>query len=122
MAVRTKILISNIIEHIINKPPPLYSNIGGGFTHRIDDTEHNFILGYEEVLNEILRDLRNQVPKSIISSKFHNTVIEATAECVCRIRKETRLEDVVLSGGVFENTYLLDRLISRLQNMLGDSP
>jgi hydrogenase maturation protein HypF len=93
------------------------ANVSDFYQYRIDDSENSLILGYEEMLNGILRDLQNQVPKSIISSKFHNTVIEATADCVCRIREKTGLEDVVLSGGVFENTYLLERLISRLRDL-----
>lgn len=87
------------------------------YQYRIEDTENSLILGYKELLNSILRDLQNQVPKSIISSKFHNTVIEATADCTCRIRQKTGLEDVVLSGGVFDNTYLLEGLISRLRDL-----
>lgn len=87
------------------------------YQYRIDDSDNSLILGYKEILNGLLRDLQKQVPKSIISSKFHNTVIEATTDCVCRIREKTGLEDVVLSGGVFENTYLLERLISRLEDL-----
>lgn len=93
------------------------ANVPDFYQYRIDDTENSLILGYEEMLNGILRDLQNQVPKSIISSKFHNTVVEATADCACRIRQKTGLEDVVLSGGVFENTYLLERLLWRLKNL-----
>ncbi|MDD4772337.1 MAG: carbamoyltransferase HypF [Eubacteriales bacterium] len=92
-------------------------NVTAYYQYRIDDTENGLILGYEEMLNGILRDLQNHVPKSIISSKFHNTIIEATADCAYRIRAKTGLEDVVMSGGVFENTYLLERLISRLRDL-----
>jgi len=87
------------------------------YQYGINNTENNLIIGYINILNEILRDLRNQVPKSIISSKFHNTVIEATADCACRIREKTGLDDIVLSGGVFENAYLLEPLISRLRDL-----
>ncbi|MPM05909.1 Carbamoyltransferase HypF [bioreactor metagenome] len=92
-------------------------NVPGYYPYRIDDSENGLILGYEDILKDILRDLQNQVTKSIISSKFHNTMVEATADCVCRIREKTGLENVVLSGGVFENTYLLERLISRLRDL-----
>jgi hydrogenase maturation protein HypF len=92
-------------------------NVSDYYRYRIDDSEDSLILGYEGLLNGILCDLQKQVPKSIISSKFHNTIIEATADCVFRIREKTGLEDVVLSGGVFENTYLLEGLISRLRDL-----
>jgi hydrogenase maturation protein HypF len=87
------------------------------YCYRIYGTEDGFILGYNDMLKGILRDLQNQVPKSIISSRFHNTVVEATAECICRIREKTGLMDVVLSGGVFENNYLLERLILKLRDL-----
>ena len=87
------------------------------YCYRIYDTESGFILGYKDMIRDILSDLKNQVPKSIISSKFHNTVVEATAACTCIIREKTGLKDVVLSGGVFENTYLLEHLVLKLRNL-----
>jgi len=87
------------------------------YKYSISDTEDGFVLGYEDILNEILRDIRKQEQKSIISTKFHNTLIESTAECVCKIREKTEIKDVVLSGGVFENIYLLERLASKLRNL-----
>lgn len=87
------------------------------YDYQIYDTENGCVLGYKNILREILSDIRHQVSKSFISSKFHNTVIEATAECTCKIREKTGLEDVVLSGGVFENIYLLERLVWKLRNL-----
>lgn len=79
--------------------------------------EEGCILEFETILKGILCDLHHHVPKSVISSRFHNTVVEATAKCVCCIRAQTGLEDVVLSGGVFENVFLLEGLLSRLQKL-----
>jgi hydrogenase maturation protein HypF len=95
----------------------IHTEVHEFYDYRIHDTENGFILGYEDILSGILSDIQNQVPKSFISSKFHNTLIEASAECVCKIREKTGLEDVVLSGGVFENTYLLERLALKLRNL-----
>lgn len=91
------------------------TNISDCYGYRIHNTENGWILGYEELLRNLIRDLQNQVPSSTISSRFHNTVAEATADCVGRIREKTGLEEVVLSGGVFENTCLLERLILKLR-------
>lgn len=87
------------------------------YCYRIYDTDNGVILGYKDMLKDLLRDLQNQVSKSIISSRFHNTVVEATAKCACKIREKTGLMDVVLSGGVFENTYLLERLVLKLRDL-----
>ena len=51
---------------------------------------------------------------SLISAKFHNTVAQAILEVSELIRKETSLEKVVLSGGVFQNKYLLEKTIQKL--------
>jgi hydrogenase maturation protein HypF len=44
---------------------------------------------------------------SKISSKFHNSLIEASSDLVCKLREKEQINKVVLSGGVFENEYLL---------------
>jgi hydrogenase maturation protein HypF len=46
---------------------------------------------------------------SLISAKFHNTVAQAVLEVSKQIRKETSLNKVILSGGVFQNKYLLEK-------------
>nr|WP_241395048.1 hypothetical protein [Clostridium beijerinckii] len=44
---------------------------------------------------------------SKISSKFHNSLIKASCDLVCKLREKEHMDKVVLSGGVFENHYLL---------------
>lgn len=85
------------------------------YHYQVDDTGDGIILGYEELLGDVLGDLRRQVPAHVVSARFHQAIVEATAECVGRIHEKTGLQDVVLSGGVFENVYLLEGLISRLR-------
>lgn len=65
---------------------------------------------YEEIISGILRDMNDGKAASFISAKFHNTVCEATIDCACRIRDKYGIDDVVLSGGVFENVYLIKNM------------
>jgi hydrogenase maturation protein HypF len=44
-----------------------------------------------------------------ISSKFHNTIIEVILAVADKIRTETGLNKVVLSGGSFQNAILLEK-------------
>lgn len=60
-----------------------------------------------EMYSQILKDLENNVSKSVISAKFHNTIACVVIETCCNIRKESALNKVVLSGGVFQNMLLL---------------
>jgi hydrogenase maturation protein HypF len=63
---------------------------------------------FADTIKAIIEDLPKQ-KKSVISAKFHNTVAQAILEVSKRIRKETSLNKVILSGGVFQNKYLLEK-------------
>ncbi|MFZ5986410.1 MAG: carbamoyltransferase HypF [Bacillota bacterium] len=77
------------------------------YPYFINEKEEKLEMGYDEIISGILRDMKDRVTASYISAKFHNTVCEATIDCVCRIRRKHGISNVVLSGGVFENVYLL---------------
>ena len=63
----------------------------------------------------ILDDLHKR-DISIISAKFHNTIARIILTVSESIRRETSIRKVVLSGGVFQNKYLLERLEVLLQD------
>jgi hydrogenase maturation protein HypF len=73
-------------------------------------------LQYKELIEGILIDLKNNERVSKISAKFHNTLVEASFDLVSRLREKEGLNKVVLSGGVFENQYLLKRMKNTLKN------
>jgi hydrogenase maturation protein HypF len=77
------------------------------YPYSINEKEEKLVIGYEEIISGILRDIRDRKTASYISAKFHNTVCEATIDCVCKIRNRCGIDDIVLGGGVFENAYLL---------------
>jgi hydrogenase maturation protein HypF len=70
-------------------------------------------LNFSETFKGILGDLKNK-SVSYISTKFHNTVAQAILEISEQIREETKLDNVVLSGGVFQNKYLLEKSMELL--------
>jgi hydrogenase maturation protein HypF len=80
------------------------------YSFSIEEKEENLEVGYEEILSGILRDMKDGKTASYISAKFHNTVCEATIDCVCKIRSKCDMDDIVLGGGVFENAYLLKNI------------
>jgi hydrogenase maturation protein HypF len=51
-----------------------------------------------------------------ISAKFHNTVAEFFLELAKQSRQKTGINTVVVSGGVFCNKFLSERLTELLQN------
>ena len=66
-------------------------------------------------LRGMVEDLRSGTPAAVISAKFHNTLTEALRAMAKAARQSTRLEVVALSGGVFCNRFLTERLIRRLK-------
>ncbi len=73
------------------------------------------VVKLDELFSTIVQDVRNQVPTSIISLKFHNTVAQIITTMCKLIAKETGLTQVVLSGGVFQNRLLLKLATGALQ-------
>jgi hydrogenase maturation protein HypF len=76
------------------------------------DSYYPFDIGekvlFARTFKAIIDDLQ-MVDASLISAKFHNTIARAILEVSERIRRETSLNKVVLSGGVFQNKYLLEK-------------
>ena len=66
-------------------------------------------------IKQIIRDILDVIDPAIISAKFHNTLAAALLELAERARKNKILNTVALSGGVFCNRYLLNRLIEILR-------
>jgi hydrogenase maturation protein HypF len=83
------------LESVIN------CNIEDHYPFKFDKT-----VEFAETLLAIINDLPlKNIPE--ISAKFHNTVAQVNLEVSIRIRQETSINKVVLSGGVFQNKYLL---------------
>jgi hydrogenase maturation protein HypF len=71
----------------------------------------------EPIIHGVIQDMKNGVCPAVISSKFHETLIRMFSELCMVIRNERGLNRVALSGGVFQNSYLLTGLIDTLKKM-----
>ena len=94
----------------------LDSYIEDSYSYNIITEDDMYQIEYNEFLHQILNDINNYISSSVISAKFHNTIVNATVEMVCLISKRQGIEKVVLSGGVFQNEYLLKHLTQQLKN------
>lgn len=92
------------LESIINK------KINASYPFFISRT-----ISFEETIKNIVKDLKNLVPLPEISAKFHNTIISVISEVVKVSRVKYNLNKVVLSGGTFQNKYILENLEDLLQ-------
>ena len=63
----------------------------------------------------LLTDLRMGTGIPVVSARFHNGVAEMVRQVCAAIRELTGLEEVALSGGVWQNMALLERAVPRLE-------
>ncbi|MBN1920757.1 MAG: carbamoyltransferase HypF [Anaerolineae bacterium] len=64
----------------------------------------------------LLESLERAVPVPNIAARFHATIAHMVLEVCLRLREETGLPVVALSGGVFQNALLLDLTVPALRD------
>ena len=74
------------------------------------------IIEIGNMLEDIAADRIGKVAKGVISAKFHNTIAEFFLALARLAKKETAINTVAVSGGVFCNKFLSERLTELLQN------
>jgi hydrogenase maturation protein HypF len=72
-------------------------------------------ISLRRTLRQLVSETREGVAAAVLSARFHNTLAEALLEMAKAAREKTKLETVALSGGVFCNRYLANRLVKRLR-------
>jgi len=72
-------------------------------------------LDLRRAIKAVIEDLKRGQEPGVISARFHHTLAEALLAMAKLARENTRLETAALSGGVFCNRFLTDRLVQRLR-------
>ena len=70
----------------------------------------NWIIGTLPLFQWLLRDIRHQEPIGDISRRFHAGLAATFVELAEKIRAQSKLNRVCLSGGCFQNVLLFDLL------------
>ncbi|MCD5397583.1 carbamoyltransferase HypF [candidate division NPL-UPA2 bacterium] len=85
------------------------------YGYEVREEEGVFIVNPHLIIREIIDDLEGGIAASFISAKFHRTLAWIIGEVCNLIRRESGLDKVVLSGGVFQNMFLLKRALPLLR-------
>lgn len=85
------------------------------YNYRISKETDRWIIDSEEMISQILNDLKKRVSLNQISTQFHNTIADFTLSLCVKIRGEYNINYVALSGGVFQNSFLLLQTIKKLK-------
>lgn len=85
--------------------------VDGSYGIELNESGDLLLLDWRPLLEQILTDIERQEAVGVISARFHG----ALADAIVRVTQRTGLKTVVLTGGCFQNRYLLEMSISRLQ-------
>ncbi|MBN2486410.1 MAG: carbamoyltransferase HypF [Bacteroidales bacterium] len=94
-------------------------NLEHSVTENIDDCydiELKPEISWNIVIRQIVADLNNKTATGIIAAKFHNTVAEITTRAILQLHFETGISKAILSGGTFQNRYLIKKTVGLLKN------
>jgi len=71
-------------------------------------------ISFRETIRGVVDDIQANRPVSHVSAKFHNTIISAIFAAVSELAEKTGIQKVALSGGTFQNRYILERVEKKL--------
>ena len=83
---------------------------------KVDYKDGMYIIDDYHIFSQIFEELLKKIPKSKISAKFHNTLTGIILKISQMIRKTYSINSIALSGGVFQNNFLLSRSFDILKN------
>src|SRR5262245_47526302 len=73
------------------------------------------VVEIQGIIKGVVDDLIRGQSSTLIAAKFHTTLRKVILQVCCRIRDLTGLQQVALSGGVFQNILLLTNVMANLQ-------
>ncbi|MBS4056416.1 MAG: carbamoyltransferase HypF [Bacteroidales bacterium] len=62
---------------------------------------------FRKMFYQLIKDIHANVDQAVISAKFHNTIVSIVLTIARKMHTESGCKKVVLSGGSFQNKYLL---------------
>jgi hydrogenase maturation protein HypF len=86
--------------------------VGEAYPYGISD---GAIVDFSATIRAVVSDVLEGAGKGRIAAMFHNTVAAAISDMAMRLSDTLGLRDVLLSGGVFQNAYLLTNTVRRLK-------
>jgi hydrogenase maturation protein HypF len=81
----------------------------------VEQSDKQLILDPRIMIKQIVADIENKQETTVISAKFHNTVAAGLLEMAKTAGQAKGLDKAAISGGVFCNRYLAQRLILLLK-------
>lgn len=84
------------------------------YKYEINKINEKYIIDTDNIIKGIINDIKSNIGKEVIAIKFHNSIINCTVEMCKKIREESNINAVALSGGVFQNIILFEGIYNGL--------
>jgi hydrogenase maturation protein HypF len=83
----------------------------GSYTFKVQAGKVSFLY----LIRELVDDLHNGVSTAIIAAKFHRSLVNLILQLSLEIREMSGLDRVVLGGGTFQNRFLSEKVMDKLE-------
>ena len=67
------------------------------------------------MIRKIVKEVKEGVSAGVISARFHNTICNMVKDVAERISERSGIKKVLISGGCFQNRYIVNRLVSMFE-------
>jgi hydrogenase maturation protein HypF len=98
---------------VISKP---FVSTAKPYFFEFDESENGTGIRLKELFSSMVQDVRTNESIGMIGARFHKTIADISVEVCKRVRTNTGLNEVALSGGVWQNQILLSLVRERLEH------
>jgi len=92
------------------------NGVDDAYPYSIEETPDGLIIDPAPLVRAVAEDaVRGRAP-GLISARFHNAVVAFLSDAARRARDSSGIGTVTLGGGVFQNEYVLKRLVKALRS------
>jgi len=86
------------------------------YEYDITEEKGMTLISIKSMWRQLTDDILAGKSAAVCSAKFHNTIVDFTLLMCDNLRSKTGINTAILSGGVFQNRYLLRQTRQQLQN------
>ncbi len=87
----------------------------GRYPYHISEEGTSLVIDPGETIRSIVADVKKGLSAGTIAARFHLTFVGIIVDMCRRLGRSSGLDRVALSGGVFQNRFLVERVIPALQ-------
>jgi hydrogenase maturation protein HypF len=85
------------------------------YSAALKETDGGLVVRTPDIIAGVVEDLLRETPPATIAARFHASLVDVIVEVSRRIRRRTGVAAVALSGGVFQNAWLLGGALASLE-------